>query len=230
MSLSLLHSKLGRDGLRVLLHLAQKCRRDGQVVTASQFLNLTRVTEGGAHDNGLVAVLLVVVVDLGDRQDTRVFVAGVGLASVLLVPVQDTTNERRDQSHAGFSTGNCLREAKEQGQVAVNVVFLLQNLANRSFLSTLHLSAFAIPQTYGSSLDTLPGRSNLDQDAVLADAIFFVKLDETDSLGNSGFLVKRQASINLSRDTTRNNLENFLAKVNQQLVSRPFELLSRVAE
>lgn len=51
---------------------------------------MTYVAEGGAHDNRLVAVLLVVVVDLGDRLDTRVFCALVGGAGlVLLVPVEN---------------------------------------------------------------------------------------------------------------------------------------------
>ena len=48
------------------------------------------VTERSTHDDGVVAVLLIVVEDLLDRLDTRVFlalVAGSGL--VLLVPVKN---------------------------------------------------------------------------------------------------------------------------------------------
>ena len=48
------------------------------------------VTEGSTHDDGLVVVLLVVVEDLLHRHDTRVLVAGVVLARlVLLVPVKN---------------------------------------------------------------------------------------------------------------------------------------------
>lgn len=50
---------------------------------------LTYVTETGTHDDSLVAVLFVVVEDLSDRYDTRVFVAFIVLASRLLVPVED---------------------------------------------------------------------------------------------------------------------------------------------
>ena len=47
------------------------------------------VTEGCAHYNGLVAMLLVVIEDALDRLNTRVIVTFVVLASCLLVPVED---------------------------------------------------------------------------------------------------------------------------------------------
>lgn len=48
------------------------------------------VTEGGTHDDGLVTVLLVVVEDLADGLDTRVLLASVcGAGLVLLVPVKN---------------------------------------------------------------------------------------------------------------------------------------------
>ena len=51
---------------------------------------LTYVTEGGTHDDGLVPVLLVVVEDALNGDDTRVRIANVVLARlVLLVPVED---------------------------------------------------------------------------------------------------------------------------------------------
>lgn len=40
--------------------------RDGQVIAASEGQDLAGVTEGCTHDNGLVAKLLVVVVDASD--------------------------------------------------------------------------------------------------------------------------------------------------------------------
>lgn len=50
----------------------------------------TYVTEGGTHNNGLVAVLLVVVEDLLHGLDTRVALARVVRSGlVLLVPVKD---------------------------------------------------------------------------------------------------------------------------------------------
>ena len=47
------------------------------------------VTEGCAHYNGLVVMLLVVIEDALDRLNTRVIVTFVVFASCLLVPVED---------------------------------------------------------------------------------------------------------------------------------------------
>lgn len=49
----------------------------------------THVTERGTHDNGLVAVLLVVVEDLLDGLDTRIRIPLVVLSGGFLVPVED---------------------------------------------------------------------------------------------------------------------------------------------
>ena len=50
---------------------------------------LSYVAEGSAHDDGLVAVLFVVVEDLLYGLDTRVFVTLVVLSGGFLVPVED---------------------------------------------------------------------------------------------------------------------------------------------
>ena len=50
---------------------------------------MTHVTEGRAHDDGLVAVRLVVVEDLLDGLDTGVLSTRVRLAGLRLVPVKD---------------------------------------------------------------------------------------------------------------------------------------------
>lgn len=50
---------------------------------------MTHVTERGAHDDGLVVVLLVVVVDLLHGLDTWVIIALVVLSRVFLVPIED---------------------------------------------------------------------------------------------------------------------------------------------
>jgi hypothetical protein len=49
----------------------------------------TDVTERRAHDDGIVAVLLVVIEDAPDRLDTRIVVTFIGLPGRLLVPVED---------------------------------------------------------------------------------------------------------------------------------------------
>ena len=54
------------------------------------YQSTTYVTEGSTHDDGLVAVLLVVVEDLLDGLNTRVLLVGVVWSGlVLLVPVKD---------------------------------------------------------------------------------------------------------------------------------------------
>jgi hypothetical protein len=60
---------------------------------------VTYVPEAGTHDDGLVAVLLVVVENLLDGLDTRVIIALVGLASVFLVPVKDLSWKTSSKSY-----------------------------------------------------------------------------------------------------------------------------------
>lgn len=145
---------LGDAGSRVV-QLLQQVGRDGQVVTASQLGDLTSVTERSTHDNGLVAVLLVVVVDVLHRLDTGVLAGSVLLLVVGLVPVEDTTNEGGDEVGAGLSTGDGLDSREDEGQVAVDAVLALEDVGG---------------------LDTLPGGGDLDEDTVLGDALRFVEL------------------------------------------------------
>jgi hypothetical protein len=130
---------------------------DGQVVTASELSDFTDVTEGGTHDNGLVAKLLVVVEDALDRLDTGVLLLGVVALVSGLVPVKDTADEGRDEEGTSLSSGNGLDKGEHESQVAVDAVLGLQDV---------------------SGLDTLPGGGDLDEDAVLRDASLFVELFE----------------------------------------------------
>lgn len=133
------------------------------------------------HDDGRVVVLLVVVEDLLDRDDSRVcsppkrasfistettlgfqrlsptLVSLVRLASRLLVPVKNPANERRDERDTSLSAGDSLAETEEKGEVAVDAVLLLE---------------------LAGSLDTLPSGSDLDEDAVLGDSDGLVESDE----------------------------------------------------
>jgi hypothetical protein len=95
---------------------------NGQVVAASEFSDLTDAAEGSTHDNGLVAVLLVVVEDLLDALDTGVLLLGVVLLGVLLVPVEDTANKGRNKVGTGLGGSNSLDLGEHEGQVAVNSV------------------------------------------------------------------------------------------------------------
>ena len=64
-------------------------------------------------------------------------------------------HERRDECDACLGARNSLTKAKEQGQVAVNPVITLE---------------------LARSLDTLPGRGDLDEDTVLGDTNGLVEL------------------------------------------------------
>lgn len=143
------------DGLLGVEQLLEQGRGDGQIVAASQLGDLTRVAEGGAHDDGLVAELLVVVVNALDGGHTRVLLLGVLLLGVCLEPVKNTTDEGGDEVGVGLGSSNGLDKGEHKGQVAVNAVVALQDLG---------------------SLDTLPCRGDLDQDTLLGDTLLLVEL------------------------------------------------------
>ena len=103
-----LGAQLAFEGLVRIVELVQEVGRDGQEVASGQLLNLANGAEGGAHDDGLVAVLLVVVVDLGDGDDTGILSANVLPLVGGLVPVEDTADEGRDQSNLGLGASNSL--------------------------------------------------------------------------------------------------------------------------
>ena len=128
--------------------LAQQLRRDGEQVAAGELGDFADVAEAGAHDDGLVAEFLEVVVDARDRLHAGIVGALEILAGVLLVPVEDAADEGRDERDAGVGGGDGLMEAEEQRQVAVDA-FLLQDLGGA---------------------DAFPRGGDLDEDAVAADA------------------------------------------------------------
>jgi hypothetical protein len=102
-----------------------------------------------------------------------------------------STNEWRDQSHTSLSTSNSLAEAKEKGEIAVNA-----------------LIAFKL----AGGLDAFPGRCDFNEHAFFLDSDGFVKCDEVSGLGLGCLLIKGKTGIDLSRDTTRNDLEDLFAE------------------
>lgn len=135
-----------------------------QVITTSQLGDLANVTERGTHDNRVVAVLLVVIVDAADAQHTRVFLRGVILLGGRLEPVEDATDERRDQERTGLGSGNGLDNAEHESQIAVDAVLRLE---------------------YVSGLDTLPRRGDLDEDTILGDAQGFEELEREETVSEA---------------------------------------------
>lgn len=185
--------------------------RDGQIVAASQLSNLASVTEGSTHDNGLVAELLVVVVDALDGSDTRVLLLAVLLLVGGLEPVENAADKGRDEVSVGLGSANGLDQREHERQVAVDAMVALQNL---------------------SSLDTLPGGGDLDQNAVLGDALLLVQLrkvsaamsdlglsrremthvNDVQSLVHRLLGVKGETGIDLGGDLAGNDLEDLLAE------------------
>mmetsp|Transcript_7486 Transcript_7486/g.16559 ORF Transcript_7486/g.16559 Transcript_7486/m.16559 type:complete len:275 (+) Transcript_7486:117-941(+) len=175
----------------------QQFGRNGQSVAAAQFRDLILITERGSHDNGVVSVLFVVVVDLSDTNDAGVLL---GLESVnalgLFVIIKDASDKGADQGNSAISTGNSLGKTKNQSEVAGNA-FLFQ-----------HFGGF----------DAFPCGSNLDQNGRLVHANFLVQFNDFASLGNRGLRVKRKASVNLRRNVTGNQLVNLGTKGDGQFI------------
>ncbi|MNE16420.1 hypothetical protein D3C80_1093630 [compost metagenome] len=170
----------------ILAQLLQQLWADGQSIAAGQLLDLADIAEAGAHDHGVVAIGLVVVVDTRDRLHARIFRAHVFFASALLVPVVDPAHERRNQEYPGIGTRLGLGEGEQQGQVGLDA-FFFQHLGGA---------------------DAFPGRGQLDQHPVTADTGLVVQRDQLPGLGQQRRLVEGQAGVDLGGDTPRNHLEN----------------------
>lgn len=96
---------------------------------------------------------LIVVEDGLHALDTGVLLGRVIPLHSSLVPVKDTTDERRDQVGTGLGRSDGLDDGEHEGEVAVDAMLRLE---------------------FTSGLDTFPGGSDLDQDAVLGDAHLLV--------------------------------------------------------
>jgi hypothetical protein len=101
---------------------------NGEVVATSELSDLADVPERSAHDDGVVAVLLVVVEDGADALDTGVFLGGVLLLGCGLEPVKDAADEGGDEVGTGLGGGDGLDEREHEGQVGVDAVVPLQDL------------------------------------------------------------------------------------------------------
>lgn len=107
-------------------------------------------------------MLLIVVEDLTDGLDTRILLVLVSRSGlVLLVPVQNTTDEGRDEGDTSLSTSHGLAKTEQEGEIAVDLVVAFE---------------------FTGSLDTLPGGGDLDENAFLADTNGLVELDQVPRL------------------------------------------------
>ena len=107
---------------------ASSCGRNSQQVAARKFRNLADIAEARAHHFGLIAELLVIVVNRAHGHHAGVFGRRIVAARVFLVPVENAAHERRDQSNTGLGACDCLMQPEQQRQIAVNA-FFLENLA-----------------------------------------------------------------------------------------------------
>lgn len=196
---------------------------NGEIVAAGELGDFADAAEGGAHDNGVVAVLLVVVEDGLDALDTGILLGRVLLLGGGLVPVEDATDKGRDEEDAGLGAGNGLDLGEKEGQVAVDLVLGLEDVGG---------------------LDALVGRGNLDEDTALVDAEILVELrdvvsthlneeicsgtsyvNDVKGLSDGAVNVKGEASVDLGRDAAGNNGENLLAKLDEESVEGGVDLV-----
>lgn len=140
--------------------------------------------------------------------NTGVLRGGVGLTSGGLEPIEDTANKGGDESGLGLGSSNGLDKGEKQSQVNVDAVLGLK---------------------LTGSLDTLPGRGNLDENSVLLNTLGLVKINDLKGLLDGGILVKGDASINLGRDTARDNLQDLRAKLDKENVQSSLSLLGKRA-
>ncbi len=171
--------------------LFEELGSDGEEVAAGEFFDLAGVAEARAHDDGLVAEFLVVVVDRGDGLDAGVVgavVVAVGL--VLLVPVENAAYEGRDEGGLGFGGGDGLVDAEEEGHVAVDALFF-EDLGG---------------------LDALPCGGELDEDAVAGDAGLVVHGDDVAGLRDGLFGVVGEAGVDLGGDAAGDDVEDLEAE------------------
>jgi len=107
----------------------------------------------------------------------------------------DAAHERRDQRHAGVCASYRLREAEQQGKVAVD--------------------AFALECLRGA--DALPGAGQLDQHALARDPGLGVERDQVARPGKAAIDVERQIRIDLGRDAAFGVLEDLAAEIHREL-------------
>ncbi len=72
--------------------------------------------------------------------------------------------------------------------------------------------------------DAFPGRGDLDQHPLPVDPLRFVKLDQLAAFIDRTLDVEREPRVRLSRDPTRNNLQNLAAELDQEVIHDVLDL------
>ena len=120
------------------------------------------------------------------------------------IPIKNPPHKRRNKRHSGLSTRHRLRKAKQERQITMNSILLLQFLCR---------------------LNPLPRTRNLDQNPLLIDPQFLVQLDDVQCFLHGGFLVKREAGVDFSGHTSRDDFQDFLAEFDEETVEGIVDLV-----
>src|SRR6266446_456006 len=96
-----------------LLQLVKKFGTDGQQIASGQADDLIHIPEACPHHLRLVSVFLVIVVDASDRRNAGIFIRRNLFASaLLLIPIVNAADERRNQGYSGFGARHGLGKAE----------------------------------------------------------------------------------------------------------------------
>mmetsp|Transcript_84607 Transcript_84607/g.171561 ORF Transcript_84607/g.171561 Transcript_84607/m.171561 type:complete len:250 (-) Transcript_84607:140-889(-) len=118
------------------------------------------------------------------------------LATLGLVPVQNSSGEWGYQVCTCLGSCCCLQVGKDQCDVALDA-FLFQNLG---------------------SLDSFPSSGQLDENAATTNAHFVVHFDNFPGPLDTSFCIVAQANINLGRNTSGYQSSQFGSKIHRQFV------------
>lgn len=75
-------------------------------------------------------------------------------------------------------------------------------------------------------MDTLPGRRKLDKYTFLANANRIIEINDMQGLVNGRLLIEGEAGIDLGRDLTGYDVENLLAKFDQEAIKGGIDFLA----
>src|SRR5271154_4249392 len=143
--------------------------------------------------------MLEIVVDAGHRDDARVFGSFIpALPGRLFEPVENAPDERRDERDARFCARNRLVKAEEQGQVAVDALFL------ENFRGT----------------DALPRRRDLDEHALPRGTGGLVLTNEVPRLLDRLLGVEREPRVDLRRYAAGNDRQDAQPELDAEPIDR----------
>jgi hypothetical protein len=133
-------------------------------------------------------VTFVIVEKFGNENYSRVLgVIFIIFSKLFLAPIEKSTNKGRDEEEFAVSASNSLYHMEDQS----------------------HINFDSMIKQKLSSFDSLPCRSDLDENAFLANSCLLIKGYDSLCSFNSCVFVERKRGINLCRNVTFNSFQNF---------------------